>query len=366
MLSIAFAPLPPNMIVVIDAGHGGSDPGNLGTGRFASTEKNVTLDVALRLRDYITERFPDVKIVMTRTNDAYPSLKNRVRIANESQADLFISIHCDAFTSPHAIGSSTFVMGMHKSEESLRVAMQENASIYQEEDYQSQYEGFDPSDPDTYIALSLRQSVFLNKSLELGSLIQGQFKQRVGRKDRGVRQAGYYVISFTQMPSVLVELGFLSNPTEEDFLNSDEGKELMASALLRAFRSYKEKHHPAVLTTSEPAILPQAAATSIASSGSSAPSSFENPSLTSPTFRVQILASTHRISKEDPRFSGLSPVVEYLRNGLYKYAVGAAPTMQEARLLKESMRNGDFPDAFVVKFEGTSLENQGVVSITGN
>jgi N-acetylmuramoyl-L-alanine amidase len=363
MLSIAFAPLPPNMVVVIDAGHGGSDPGNLGTGRFGSTEKNVTLDVALRLRDYITERFPDVKIVMTRTSDAYPSLKSRVRMANESEADLFISIHCDAFTSPNAIGSSTFVMGMHKSEESLRVAMQENASIYQEEDYQNKYEGFDPSDPDTYIALSLRQSVFLNKSLELGSLIQGQFKERVGRKDRGVRQAGYYVISFTQMPSVLVELGFLSNPTEEEFLNSEAGKELMASALLRAFRSYKEKHHPSgvdlladpITTTQSNAAVEEANPTNLSISN-----------LTSPTFRVQILASEIRLPKEDPRFSGLAPVVEYLRNGLYKYAVGAAPTMQEAQLLKESMRNGDFPDAFVVKFEGTSLEHQDVVSIKGN
>ena len=362
MLCIAFAPLPPNMVVVIDAGHGGSDPGNLGTGRFASTEKNVTLDVSLRLRDFITERFPDVKIVMTRSNDAYPSVKNRVKIANDAEADLFISIHCDAFTSPHAIGSSTFVMGMHRSEESLRVAMQENASIYKEEDYQEKYEGFDPNDPDTYIALALRQSVFLNKSLELGSLIQDQFSDRVGRKDRGVRQAGFYVITFTEMPSVLVELGFLSNPVEEEFLNSEKGKELMASALLRAFRSYKEKHHPSGTiakhpknSASEPVInrLPEDDEQS-------------TESLPSPTYRVQIMASDSRISKEDPRFSGLTPVVEYLRIGLYKYAVGAAPTMQQAQLLKESIRNGNFPDAFVVKFEGTTFKHQGVVLFKGN
>jgi N-acetylmuramoyl-L-alanine amidase len=351
------------MVVVIDAGHGGSDPGNLGTGRFATTEKNVTLDVALRLRDYITERFPDVKIVLTRKDDAYPSVKNRVKIANDAKADLFISIHCDAFTSPKAIGSSSFVMGLHRSEESLRVAMQENASIYQEKDYQVTYDDFDPDDPDTYIALSLRQSVFLNKSLEFGSLIQNQFSDRVGRVNRGVRQAGFYVITFTEMPSVLVELGFLSNPVEEEFLNSNTGKDLMASALLRAFRSYKDKYHPAgggslvIQETKSPSAQRQTAEESKPATPTPLPS---------PTFRVQILTSDTPISKEDVQFTGLSPVVEYLRNGVYKYAVGSKASMQEARILKESMRNGAFPDAFVVKFEGTSLERQGVVSLIGN
>jgi N-acetylmuramoyl-L-alanine amidase len=164
------------------------------------------------------------------------------------------------------------------------------------------------------------------------------------------------------MPSVLVELGFLSNPVEEEFLNSEKGKELMASALLRAFRSYKEKHHPSGTiakhpknSASEPVInrLPEDDEQS-------------TESLPSPTYRVQIMASDSRISKEDPRFSGLTPVVEYLRNGLYKYAVGAAPTMQQAQLLKESIRNGNFPDAFVVKFEGTTFKHQGVVLFKGN
>lgn len=351
------------MVVVIDAGHGGSDPGNLGTGRFATTEKNVTLDVALRLRDYITERFPDVKIVLTRKDDAYPSVKNRVKIANDAKADLFISIHCDAFTSPKAIGSSSFVMGLHRSEESLRVAMQENASIYQEKDYQVTYDDFDPDDPDTYIALSLRQSVFLNKSLEFGSLIQNQFSDRVGRVNRGVRQAGFYVITFTEMPSVLVELGFLSNPVEEEFLNSNTGKDLMASALLRAFRSYKDKYHPA----GGGSLVIQEAKSPSSQRQTAEESKPPTPTpLPSPTFRVQILTSDTPISKEDVQFTGLSPVVEYLRNGVYKYAVGSKASMQEARILKESMRNGAFPDAFVVKFEGASLERQGVVSLIGN
>jgi len=357
LLSVSFTPVAPSMVLVIDAGHGGSDPGNLGTGRYRSTEKTVTLDVALLLQRYITERFPDVKIVMTRTGDSYPTLEQRVAIANREQADLFMSIHCDAFTNPGALGSSTFVMGMHKSEESLRVAMQENASIYREEDYENRYAGFDPEDPDTFIALALKQSVFLNQSLELGSLIQNQFKQRVGRKDRGVRQAGYYVISFTQMPSVLVELGFLTNPTEEDFLNSDQGKELMASALLRAFRTYKEKHHPGPASPISGTEPTTESATQPAESAAPLPS---------PTFRVQFLASEDPLSTDDSRLAGLTPVVEYLRNGLYKYAAGAFGSSVEASVYKAEIQRRGFSDAFVVKFDGGTMEEQGVKLLQKN
>lgn len=351
-LSVAFTPVAPSMVLVIDAGHGGSDPGNLGTGRYKGTEKTVTLDVALLLRDYISERFPDVEIVMTRDGDTYPKIRERVKLANNINADLFISIHCDAFTSPNAVGSSSFVMGMDRSKESLRVSMQENAFISREQDYETFYEGFKPDDPDTYIALSLRQSVFLQQSLELGSLIQTQFKQRVGRKDRGVRQAGYYVTCFTQMPSVLVELGFLTNPTEEEFLNSNSGQELMASALLRAFRTYKEKYHPARESSWEtPAIelLPE-----------------EKTALPSPTFRVQIMTAGLPLKEDDARLQGLPPAVEYLRNGLYKYAVGNCAKSAEANALKVQMQKQGFSDAFVVKFEGTSFESQGVKPVRKN
>ena len=363
LLSVSFAPVPPSMVVVIDAGHGGADPGNLGTKRYRTTEKEVTLDVALLLRKYIQERFPDVKIVMTRERDEYPSLQRRVALANETQADLFISIHCDAFDNPKARGSSTFVMGMHKSEESLRVAMKENASIYQEDDYETRYAGFNPDDPDTYIALALKQSVYLNQSLELGSLIQNQFSDRVGRKDRGVKQAGYYVISFTNMPSVLVELGFLTNPEEEDFLNSQNGKELMASALLRAFRTYKEKHHPGPAAP-EPAPAPQPAAEEPAEPVAAV--SNPNAPLASPTYRIQILASQDPLSTDDSRLAGVGPVVEYIRNGLYKYAVGSFDSSVEASLQKSQIQNQGFTDAFVVKFEGKTWEEQGVKPLAKN
>ena len=351
-LSVSFTPVAPSMVLVIDAGHGGSDPGNLGTGRYKATEKSVTLDVALLLRDYITERFPDVEIVMTRDGDTYPKIRERVKLANNINADLFISIHCDAFTNQNAIGSSTFVMGMDRSEESLRVSIQENSFISRESDYEAFYEGFKPDDPDTYIALSLRQSIFLQQSLELGSLIQSQFKQRVGRKDRGVRQAGYYVTCCTQMPSVLVELGFLTNPKEEEFLNSKAGQELMASALLRAFRTYKEKYHPRRQIEEKEA--------------ASAKVQEKTNVLPNPTFRVQIMTAGLPLKEDDEKLQGLPSAVEYLRNGLYKYAVGNFAQSTEANALKMEMQKQGFSDAFVVKFEGISFESQGVKPIRKN
>jgi N-acetylmuramoyl-L-alanine amidase len=231
-------------VVVIDPGHGGSDPGNLGTGRLLKTEKDVSLDVAMIVGEYIRIHYPDVQIVYTRKTDVFPTLAKRVQIANEALADLFISIHCNANDNKSASGAETFVMGLHKSEESLKTAMRENASIYLEKDHEKNYKGFDPKNPDTYIILSMRENAFLDKSISLAKNVQDQFRTRVGRKDRGVKQAGYYVISFTNMPSILVELGFLTNPEEEEFLHSDEGKTYMASAIYRAFRDFKEKESP--------------------------------------------------------------------------------------------------------------------------
>ena len=230
--------------VVIDPGHGGSDPGNLGTGRLLRTEKDISLDVALIVGEYIRIHYPEVRIVYTRKTDVFPTLARRVQIANEALADLFISIHCNANDNKAASGAETFVMGLHKSEESLKTAMRENASIYLEKDHEKNYKGFDPKNPDTYIILNMRENAFLDKSINLAKNVQDQFRTRVGRKDRGVKQAGYYVISFTNMPSILVELGFLTNAEEEDFLHSDEGKTYMASAIYRAFRDFKEKEFP--------------------------------------------------------------------------------------------------------------------------
>ncbi|MBK9700982.1 MAG: N-acetylmuramoyl-L-alanine amidase [Flavobacteriales bacterium] len=225
--------------VVLDAGHGGKDPGNLGTGRYKTTEKHVSLNVAKLLGKYITEAFPDVKVVYTREDDRFIELRERCNIANRAKADVFISIHCNANDSKDPHGCETYVMGLHKTEANMKVAQKENAAILLEDGHELKYGGYDPKRPESMIALSLRQNVHLDQSLLLSALIQKQFKERVGRPDRGVKQAGFLVISYTTMPSVLIELGFLTNATEEDFLQGAEGQDYMASAIYRAFKEYK-------------------------------------------------------------------------------------------------------------------------------
>jgi len=227
--------------VVLDPGHGGKDPGNVGTGRYKQKEKDIALDVAKRVGGYINESFPDIKVIYTRDTDVFIGLNERADIANKADADLFISIHCNAATNSAAYGVETFALGLHASEENLKVAMKENQAIFLEDDYEAKYEGFDPNSPESIIALTIMQSAFLEQSLKISSYVQGQFKERVGRKDRGVKQAGFLVLRRTSMPSILIELGFLTNPAEEDFLNSENGRAYMASAIYRGFRDYKEK-----------------------------------------------------------------------------------------------------------------------------
>ena len=228
-------------LIMIDAGHGGKDPGNLGTKRYSTTEKDISLKVAVKLGKYIKDKIPGVKVIYSRTTDTYPTLKERTEKANKEKVDLFISIHCDSFHKESAIGCGTYVMGTAKTEANLKMAQRENAVMLKEDDHEKVYGGFDPYSPESYIELNLRQNAFIDQSLNFSDKVQTQFRDRVGRIDRGVRQAPYWVISFTTMPSVLIELGFLTNKKEEDFLITDKGQDLMASAIFRAFRDYKEE-----------------------------------------------------------------------------------------------------------------------------
>lgn len=356
-LCAAFAPAKPSLTVVLDAGHGGKDPGNLGTGRYNTTEKDVTLDVTLRIGQYIKENLPEVDVIYTRKDDSFPGLRDRVRIANEAQADLFISIHCDAFDNAGARGAGTYVMGMHKSEESLRVAMRENASMFSEDGYERNYDGFDPNDPDTYIALSLRQNVNLDASLTLGAAIQSQFRERVGRKDRGVKQAGFYVISYTTMPSALVELGFLTNPDEEDFLRSESGKAYMASAVYRAFRD-------TYLAARAEDIPPPPPPPPVAlSPESDTPESSEDPAQQAAKdafmdlshdvwFGVQICTVREPLTPDSPELRGRTDAKAYIRHGMHKYILGHHHTREAAHEAKVALRADGFEGAFVVAFDG--------------
>ncbi len=224
--------------IVIDAGHGGKDPGNLGS---RSKEKDINLAVALLVGKYIKENLPDVEVIYTRKDDSFPTLKERPMIANNNKADLFVSIHSNSAANKSAFGTETFVMGTKHFDANFDIVKRENSVILLEENYEENYEGFDPASPESYMMFNLMSKVYFENSVTLADQIESQFKDRVGRKSRGVKQGPFYVLWTPSMPSVLVELGFLSNSEEERFLMSPAGKEYMASAIFRSIRDYKVK-----------------------------------------------------------------------------------------------------------------------------
>ena len=239
LMSLPFLSLPRNEFkvktIVLDPGHGGKDPGTVGK---TLKEKDVVLKIALQVGAYIEKNIPDVKVVYTRKTDKFIELNERAAIANRNKADLFISIHANAISNPKIYGTETWVMGLHKSEENLSVAKRENSVILYEDNYAEHYEGFDNS-PESYILFSLMQNAYLENSLMFADKIEKQFKQKAGRHSRGVKQAGFVVLYKTATPSVLVEAGFLSNETEEKFLATKSGQDLIASGIYRAFKDYK-------------------------------------------------------------------------------------------------------------------------------
>src|SRR5665647_582989 len=230
------APLLDDWVVVIDAGHGGKDPGTVG---LKAKEKDINLAVALRTGQYIKDNLKDVKVIYSRDDDSFIGLAERADVANKNKADIFISIHSNAMNDKRFTGAETWVLGQSKDEANLQVAMKENSVITFEKDYQAKYEGYDPNSVESFIIFSLMQNTYLKQSTEFASMIQDQIRDRVGRKDRGVKQAGFVVLWRTTMPSVLVELGFLSNAEEEKYLLSETGQDYLASAIYRAFGDYK-------------------------------------------------------------------------------------------------------------------------------
>jgi len=223
--------------IVLDAGHGGRDPGNIGS---RSKEKNINLAVTLLVGKYIEENLPDVEVIYTRKDDSFPTLKERPMIANTNKADLFVSIHSNSAANRSAFGTETFVMGTKHFDANFDIVKRENSVILLEDNYEENYEGFDPASPESYMMFNLMSKVHFENSVHLADNVETQFRDRVGRKSRGVKQGPFYVLWTPSMPSVLVELGFLSNSSEEQFLMSKEGQEYMASAIYRSIRDYKE------------------------------------------------------------------------------------------------------------------------------
>lgn len=335
--------------VVIDAGHGGKDPGC--HGNFAQ-EKHVCLDMALMLGAKINAAYPDINVVYTRDTDVFVELDERAKIANRNNADLFICIHANA-ASASAYGTETYVLGLHRTEAQQRVAERENSIIHLEDDGGEKYKSFDMS-PDAIIARQIQLSVFLDQSIMFASHLQSEFK-KIGRHDRGVKQAGFLVLYKTTMPSVLIETGFLTNPKEEKFLSDSTTQLQMAGSMFTAFKKYKNElegideqtdlDRPEEVVNIEDPVVNEAGSGDI-------------------VFRVQIETSEKAIRLTDPKFKG-NTVFEYQQGGLYKYTVGYhVNDFNSANELKQKMRNEGFAHAFVVGFlDGERIDLQKAINL---
>ena len=322
--------------IVIDPGHGGKDPGTLGTKRYSKYEKDIALSVSLKLGNYISNSFPDIKVVYTRKEDVFLELNERTRIANKSNADIFISVHCDGFTNSKAYGASVFVMGMSKLKANLDVAMRENAAMYLEDNYKQKYDGFDPKSAESYIVFSLMQNTYLEQSLQLAEYVEEQFAYKANRKSRGVKQAPFYVISRTNMPSILVECGFLTNPKEEDYLQTDQGQNQIAMSIFEAVKNYKLSLESSFTLNN------------IIDSNDINNKSENNLQSNQVVYKVQIATNLTSIFN-DKKFAGIK-VEEKLVNGIYKYYVGSSTDKRIVDEMKTDLKNNGFKDAFVVAF----------------
>lgn len=346
-----------NMIrkVVIDAGHGGHDPGAMGR---TSKEKNINLGIALKLGNMIQRNLRDVKVIYTRDKDYFVELDRRAQIANDNKADLFISIHCNANHQKSLKGSETYVMGLHKSQANLEIAKLENASILLESDYSTRYNGFDPNSDESYIIFSLFQNSNLDQSTEFAAEIMDQLESRTGLNNRGVRQAGFMVLYRTTMPSVLVESGYLSNASEEAFLVSDKGQEYIATALYKAFRNFKEKiENPgetaSVLSKSNIQKRESTQVVNPAYDSSPAPRKeipVKRKAGNNLSYRVQILSSNMELGTGSQKFAAFRDVRMYKHMGMYKYTVGDEASLAAAQRLLSSVKRKGIRDAFIVIF----------------
>lgn len=357
--------------VVIDAGHGGHDPGALG--RF-SKEKDINLNVALKLGKQIERNCPDVKVIYTRKKDVFIPLDRRAEIANNAKADLFISIHTNSIGGGRNVsGASTWTLGLAKSEANLAVAKRENSVILYESDYQSRYAGFNPNSAESYIIFEFMQDKYMSQSVHLASLVQKEFRQTCKRPDRGVHQAGFLVLKASAMPSILVELGFISNQAEERFLNSESGSSSLANGLFRAFLAYKQEHELRLTGKSNVTIPPiehlsqeepeEKRDTDITVASNSVKKTATSPTTSNATgltrnvqsgsslkFAVQILTSSKPLPANDKRFKGLKPVENYKENGLYKYTYGTSDDYNKVLRSKKEITD-KFKDAFIIAFK---------------
>jgi len=321
-------------VVVLDAGHGGKDSGNRGNGYY---EKKIALNIILQIGK-ILEKKPNIKVIYTRKTDVFVDLIERARIANRADADLFISVHCDAHTS-QAYGAGTFVLGLHANQRNFEVAKKENSVIFYEENYEENYDGFDPNNPESVIGLTLMQETYLNQSITAADAIQKSFVANLNRKDRTVKQAGFVVLKYTYMPSVLVETGFLTNSKEGAYLNSSKGKLEMAQAISKAIINYKNSLSSSINT------LSSIGETVVEEKKEAAATSNEV------IFKIQIAASSKKLESKAYNFKGLSPISREKEKELYRYYYSETTSYEKAKKLKKKAKSKGYKHAFIVAFK---------------
>ncbi|MDB2630333.1 N-acetylmuramoyl-L-alanine amidase [Ulvibacter sp.] len=325
-------------VVVLDAGHGGKDSGNIGNG---FVEKDIVLDVTLQIGK-ILEKVPGIKVVYTRKTDVLIDLYRRGPIANEVDADIFVSIHCDAFTN-QAYGVGTFVMGVDKSGKNLNTAKKENEVIFLEDNYEERYAGFDPNRPESLIGLTLMQEEYLDQSINLAGLIQSNIVNNLKRKDRSVRSAPFWVLHSSYMPSVLVELGFLTNKKEGPYVNSKKGRRELATQVANGILMYKKNIALGTSNAQNPVITQDEVDEAIKIS--------QEKIYDDVTFKVQLAAGSKKIATKAYNFKGLKNVAREKFGTLYKYFYGSTSNYTEIQLLKTFAQEKGYSSAYVVAFK---------------
>ena len=324
-------------VVVLDAGHGGKDPGNMGGG---FKEKNIALNIILKVGKEL-EKNNNIKVIYTRDKDVFIPLDERARIANDAHADLFVSVHCNSHTS-QANGTETWVLGLSRNKDNMDIAKKENSVIYLEDNYKATYNGFDPNSPESYIGLTLMQEEFLDQSIMLADFVEKKFTNELHRNDRGVKQNIFLVLRETYMPSVLIETGFLTNREEGPFLNSSSGQTKMAHAIVDGIDEYmKNINIDVIQNVQAPETQPSA---------EKATEKFSD-NYDGITFKVQLAASSKKLEPTSQNFKGLTPVFREKEGKLYKYYYGATSSYSHVQNLHNEAVSAGFKSSYLVAFK---------------
>ena len=323
--------------VVLDAGHGGRDTGNRGNGYY---EKKIALNIALTIGSLL-EKQNGIKVIYTRKKDVFVDLIERANIANKADADLFISIHCDSFSQSSVYGAGTFVLGLHANDRNFQIAQKENSVIFLEENYEQKYDGFDPNNPESVISLLLMQETYLDQSIVAANTIQQSFISNLSRKDRTVKQAGFVVLKYTYMPSVLVEAGFLTNPKEGAYLNSTKGQQQISSTIADAVINYRNFLYSSV--SSENPIENNKPKSELVKN--------VKKDISTIYFSVQIAASKKSIATKPYNFKGLKPIQRQKEGKIYRYYYSQSKTIEGAKKLQTKAQKKGFKGAFLVAFK---------------